>query len=84
MRTDAGTIGNPRPKHRSDAANRARKKCKLVGALYGRGMEDHFDDPEREKTLRNVGIPRVFFVAGAGFEPATFGLWALRAGFRYR
>ena len=28
----------------------------------------------REKTLGNVGIPRVFFVAGAGFEPATFGL----------
>jgi hypothetical protein len=23
----------------------------------------------REKTLRNVGIPRAFFVAGAGFEP---------------
>ena len=31
-------------------------------------------DSGREKTLRNVGIPRVFFVAGAGFEPATFGL----------
>jgi hypothetical protein len=29
---------------------------------------------EREKTLENVGIPRAFFVAGAGFEPATFGL----------
>ena len=31
-------------------------------------------DSRREKTLGNVGIPRVFFVAGAGFEPATFGL----------
>ena len=31
-------------------------------------------DSGREKTLGNVGIPRVFFVAGAGFEPATFGL----------
>jgi hypothetical protein len=37
-------------------------------------MEDHIDDPKREKTLGNVGIPRVLFVAGAGFEPATFGL----------
>ncbi len=27
-----------------------------------------------KKPLRNIGIPRVLFVAGAGFEPATFGL----------
>ena len=29
---------------------------------------------KREKTLENAGIPRVFFVAGAGFEPATYRL----------
>ncbi len=32
-------------------------------------MGFRIDDSAREKTLRNVGIPRVFFVAGAGSEP---------------
>jgi hypothetical protein len=74
MRISAGTMGNARPKRRSDAANRDRKQRKLVGARYGRGMEATSTTPRREKTLENVGIPRVLFVAGAGFEPATFGL----------
>jgi hypothetical protein len=43
-------------------------------ARDGRAMEGNIEDPRREKTLENVGIPRAFFVAGAGFEPATFGL----------
>ena len=40
------------------------------GWLQGGSQES----PGRDKTLRIFGIPRVFFVAGAGFEPATFGL----------
>ena len=40
------------------------------GWLQGGSQES----PGRDKTLRMFGIPRVFFVAGAGFEPATFGL----------
>jgi len=32
--------------------------------------------PTREETLENVGIPRVLFGAGAGFDTATFGLRA--------
>ena len=31
-------------------------------------------DPDTRKPSVSVVIPRVFFVAGAGFEPATFGL----------
>ncbi len=30
--------------------------------------------PERDETPGTVGFQRVSFVAGAGFEPATFGL----------
>ena len=32
----------------------------------------------------DAGFPRVFSVAGVGFEPATFGSWGLRMGSQYR
>lgn len=31
-------------------------------------------NPDARRTLGEVGISRVFFVAAAGFEPATFRL----------
>jgi len=71
---DTQTLVGAHPRPRRDAPTGSRNSTKLDAARYGRGMERHLDDPEREKTLGNVGIPRVFFVAGAGFEPATFGL----------
>ena len=43
-----------------------------VGEFFRRASQSKTVDA-REPSA-HVGIPRVLFVAGAGFEPATFGL----------
>jgi hypothetical protein len=39
-----------------------------------RNGDDHTGPKNARKPLISVVIPRVLFVAGVGFEPATFGL----------
>jgi hypothetical protein len=46
-------------------AIKAREKSMVAGYYAG---------DEKEKGLRNSSKPLIYLVAGAGFEPATFGL----------
>ncbi len=51
------------------------KQYRIVGSRYERGMEARDGRPEgTQKSRKPLASKGFSFVAGAGFEPATFGL----------
>ena len=53
------------------------------GFVLTRGYWDEADaQAQAEKMNRSVPVSRAFAVAGAGFEPATSGLWDMRCQVR--